>query len=116
MSRALSFDLRSRVVAAVGAGLSHRQATERFSVSPASISRWRKLVRQQGDATPRPLGGDRRSWRIDAHKDTILAVLAKTPEIAIEELRRALAEHGLSFGFGTLQRFFKRHQITRKKR
>jgi hypothetical protein len=31
-------------------------------------------------------------------------------------MRRALADQGLVFGFGTLQRFFKRHAITRKKR
>lgn len=36
--------------------------------------------------------------------------------ITIDELRRALAEKGHAFGFGTIQRFFTRHAITRKKR
>ena len=35
MPRALSFDLRVRVLAAVAQGLSHRQAGERFGVSAA---------------------------------------------------------------------------------
>ena len=68
MPKALSFDLRIRVVAAVAQGLSHRQAGERFGVSAASVSRWRALAREQGAARARPLGGDRRSGRVEAHK------------------------------------------------
>jgi transposase len=49
MSMALSVDLRVRVLAAVADGLSHRQAGERFGVSAASVSRWRKREREQGD-------------------------------------------------------------------
>jgi transposase len=116
MSKALSFDLRTRVVAAVGGGLSHREAGERFSVSAASVSRWRALERLQGDVQAKVLGGDRRSGRIEAHKDLILSVLTDTPDITIEEMRQALTERGHAFGFGTIQRFFKRHAITRKKR
>ncbi len=52
MSTPLSLDLRVRVLAAVAAGLSHRQAGERFRVSAASVSRWRALQREQGDARP----------------------------------------------------------------
>ena len=33
----------------------------------------------------------------------------------IEEVLQALSEQGLAFSFGSLQRFFKRHAITRKK-
>ena len=115
MSRALSLDLRERVLAAVAQGLSHRAAGERFGVSPASVSRWRVLARMQGDARPKALGGDRRSGRIEAQKETILAELERAPDITIEELRRALAAKGLVFGFGTIQRFFARHRMTRKK-
>src|SRR6516225_2371067 len=104
MSKALSLDLRVRVLASVHAGATHREAAERFGVSAASVSRWRTREREQGDAWPKALGGDRRSGRIEAHKDTILAELGKTPDLTIDELRRALAERGLSFGFGTIQR------------
>jgi transposase len=64
----------------------------------------------------RPLGGDRRSSRIEAHKETILALLKETPDAAIEELRRSLAKEGLVFGEGTVRRFLIRHGITRKKK
>jgi hypothetical protein len=40
-------------------------------------------------AAPKAIGGDRRSGRIKAHQETILAVLKGAPDITIEELRRA---------------------------
>jgi transposase len=116
MSKALSFDLRVRVLSAVAQGMSHRQAGDRFGVSAASVSRWRRREREEGEARPKALGGDRRSGRVDAHKDTIVRALGPDADRTIEEVRRTLSEQGLSFGFGTLQRFFKRHALTRKKR
>ncbi|MDE4579872.1 IS630-like element ISRm10 family transposase [Sinorhizobium meliloti] len=109
-------DLRVRVLAAVGQGLSHRAAAERFGVSAASISRWRSREREQGDARPKALGGDRRSGRIDAHMSVIVEALGPEKDATLEEVRRSLADRGLFFGFGTIQRFFKRDNITRKKR
>ena len=116
MSKALSVDLRTRVLAAVAAGATHREAAARFGVSAASVSRWRQLERETGDVRPGPLGGDRRSGRIEAQAALVLGLLAETPDITVEELRTALATRGHSFGYGTLQRFFARHRITRKKR
>jgi transposase len=116
MSKALSLDLRTRVLAAVAEGASHRTAAARFGVSAASVSRWRALERMQGDARPGALGGDRRSGRVEAQAGLILRLLEDTPDLTTEELRRALADHGHRFGYGTIQRFFARHRITRKKR
>jgi transposase len=98
MSKALSVDLRVRVLSAVGAGATHREAAERFGVSAASVSRWRARARAQGDPRPKALGGDRKSGRIEAHKATILAVLDETPDLTLEEMRADLRERGLSFG------------------
>jgi hypothetical protein len=55
MSKALSLDLRTRVLAAIPGGLSFRQAAERFGVSASSAIRWRALERLQGDAHPKAL-------------------------------------------------------------
>ncbi len=117
MSRALSLDLRQRVVAAVhDEGLSHRAAAARFKVSAASISRWRALERQSGHLQPGPLGGDRRSAAIEAHAKLILRMFEARRDMSIEELRAQLAGRDLHFGYGTLWRFFMRHNLTRKKR
>jgi transposase len=117
MSKALSLDLRQRVVAAVrDEGLSHREAGARFKVSAASISRWRALERQSGDLRPGPLGGDRRSAATEASAGAILRTFEARRDMTIEELRGELACQGLRFGYGTLWRFFARHRLTRKKR
>jgi transposase len=116
MSKALSVDLRVRVLAAVALGATHREAGERFGVSAASVSRWRKREREQGDPRPLRLGGDRRSDRIEAHHDAVMGALGPGQDATIEEVRASLAEQGLIFGYGTIQRFFARHRITRKKR
>jgi transposase len=116
MSKALSLDLRVRVLAAVHAGASHREAGKRFGVSAASVSRWRAREREQGEARPKALGGDRRSQRIEARHEAVIAALGPDRDATIEEVRQALGAQGLVFGFGTIQRFFARHAITRKKR
>lgn len=116
MSRALSVDLRVRVLGAVAAGATHREAADRFGVSAASVSRWRRLAIEQGHPRPGPLGGDRRSDRIEAHREAVMAALGPGRDATIEEVRAILARQGLVFGFGTIQRFFKRHAMTRKKR
>ena len=117
MAKALSVDLRRRVVVAViDEKLSHREAAERFKVSAASVSRWRALERERGSVQPGPLGGDRKTHAVESHAATILEVFETRRDMAIEELRAELRERGLSFGYGTLWRFFKRHAYTRKKR
>lgn len=64
MARALSVDLRQRVVAAIDGGMSCRQAAERFGVSAASAIRWRGRLKEVGDVVPKRQGGDRKSKRI----------------------------------------------------
>jgi transposase len=116
MSKALSVDLRVRVLAAVAGGFSHRQAGERFGVSAASVSRWRKREREQGDCRPLALGGDRRSHGIERHAETILGIAAANDrDVTLAEIKAALAEQGVEASIAGLWRFFARHRITLKK-
>jgi transposase len=116
MSKALSVDLRIRVLAAVDGGASHREAAERFGVSAASVSRWRNLQTRQGNVRPGPLGGDRNSHKIEAHADLIMAWLAEHRDATLFELRDALSERGIIASKSALHRFLVRHNQTRKKR
>jgi transposase len=116
MSKALSLDLRVRVLNAIAGGMSCRQAAERFGVSASSAIRWHSLEQSIGDARPKALGGDRRSGRIESHATLILALVDETPDMTLQELKAALEDQGISAGYGTLWRFFNRHGITRKKR
>jgi transposase len=115
MSKALSVDLRERVVAAIAAGASCRAAAERFGVGASSAIRWWSLHRQVGSVAPGPLGGDRRSGRIEANAPLILGLLERTPDITLSELRAQLAEASVQVSIASLWRFFARRRITLKK-
>ena len=52
--------------------------------------------------------------RIERHPGAIGALVNETPDIAIEELRQALADKGVTVCYGTIRRFFRRHAVTRK--
>jgi transposase len=116
MSKALSLDLRSRVLATISGGASCRQAALRFGVSASSAIRWRALALAQGDARPKALGGDRRSGRIEAHAALILSFVEDKPDITLKEIKAGLAEKGIGVGLATLWRFFERRKVTLKKR
>ena len=115
MARALSVDLRGRVVAAVDGGLSRRQAAARFGVSIASAIRWTAQSRTTGDVRPKRIGGDKRSGRIEAYAPVILGAVEAKPDITLVELRALLAEQGVGVAVSTLWRFFARRKITVKK-
>jgi transposase len=111
MPKALSFDLRSRVLAAIDAGLWCRQAATRFGVSASSAIRWQGMRRAGGDARPKPQGGDRLSRRTEAHAELIHAALAEVPDITLPELKARLAEKAAQVSVSALWRFCRRHQI-----
>ena len=114
---ALSMDIRKKVMKAIEGGKSRRQAAARFDIGPATAVRWAKRVETTGEVAPLKMGGDRRSRRIEAHADFILAQIAEKPDLTIMELRQKIKErHGMGFGYGTVWRFLARHNITRKKK
>jgi transposase len=57
--KAYSSDLRVRVIEAVAAGASRREAAERFEVSIASAVKWLQRWRDDNSAAPKPSGGER---------------------------------------------------------
>lgn len=117
MAKALSVDLRRRVIEAVEAGMSRRSAAERFGVSAASAVRWHQQFKATGTVSPRKQGGDRRSKRIEAYGAFIVETITNQADITLAELQARLsAQHDVHFAIGTLWRFFKRRRITFKKR
>ncbi len=116
MAKALSIDLRERVVVAVDGGMSRRQAAERFDISAASAVRWLQRRKTYGGVAPAKQGGDRKTHRIEAHAAFILAAVEAAPDVTLGELQAKLVERGARFGVTTIWRFFKRRGITYKKR
>jgi transposase len=117
MAVAYSDDLRRRVIeAASEAGCSIRAAARRFKVSASSAIKWMQRYRDTGSLSAKPAGGDRRSQRIEAHADWLLALVAAEPDLTLQEAkRRLLAEKGVAAGLGSVWRFFNRHGISFKK-
>src|SRR3954471_17759646 len=102
MSKALSLDLRTRVLAAIAGGVSCRQAAQRFGVSASSAIRWRSLERRQGDAPPKALGGDRRSARIAARAGLILGLVEESRRSRSRSCALRSPPRGIAVGYGTV--------------
>lgn len=116
MTKALSLDLRQRVIGAITAGMSCRAAAERFGVAPSAAVKWRRLWLETGSVAPRAQGGDTRSGRIEALGAAILAMVDETPDITLVEIAERLErEHGERFAPSTVHRFFRRHGWSFKK-
>ena len=116
MGWAYGIDLRQRVVDAIEAGLSHRQAAARFCVAVSTAGNWHRLWRATGSARPGKQGKPRRS-KLDAYEAQILAMVEETRDIALYEIADRLAkEHGVGAAPSTVWHFFNRRGITLKKR
>ena len=117
MARAYSDDLRRRVIAAVEAGASCRQAARRYEIGESTAIRWVARWHRTGTAVARRQGGDRRSHRIEAHAALILAAVEDRGDITLAELgQHVQTKTGARFAIGTLWRFFRRRGVTVKKR
>ena len=117
MARPLSEDLRVRVIQAVEGGMSRRAAAERFGVSPASAVRFVREWRESGTKRAKRQGGDRRSHRIEVHREFILSAVEAKPDLTLEEIAKMLeSEREASFAPSSIWRFLDRHAITFKKK
>lgn len=116
MTRPLSNDLRSRVIAAVAAGMSCRAAATRFGTAASTVVKWVHRWRETGTWVPRPQGGDKRSGRVEAHGEAILGLIAEKVDITLAEIADQLhVKYGERFAPSTIWRFLDRHAMTFKK-
>ena len=116
MARALSLDLRRRVVEAIESGLSTREAARRFAIGIATAGAWHRLWRKTGDVQP-GRQGQPSSSKLDAHEEFILGLIARTKDIALAEIAEKLAgERRVSACPATIWYFLDKRGITYKKR
>ena len=118
MTRPLSNDLRRRVVTAVvDGGMSRRGAAKRFGIAPSTAIKWVCAWHRKGNHRPRAQGGDRRSQRIEARAEAVLALVEETPDMTLLEIAAHLeSAYGLRVSQSTMWRFFHRRGITFKNR
>jgi transposase len=115
MARAYSQDLRDRVIDAELSGRSARSAAARYGIGDTTAIVWVRRARVNGERTARKQGQPRRS-KLDPHRDYLLELIARTPDLTISELlERLLADRGVSASRSTLWTFLDRCGLTFKK-
>ena len=115
MAKALSEDLRERVIRAIEAGASCREAAKRFGVSASSAVKWHRRWREMGALAPGKVGnpGGR---KLAPHRELILGLIEAEPDVTLHQLRQRLADHGVTIGFGSIWRFLDDEGISFKKK
>ncbi len=114
--KALSVDLRERIVAAVrDENMTYRQAAERFVVGEASVSRFLGRVRRTGFVTPTQR---RRPPTLlnDDDRELLRHAVQSVPDSTLAELRSGFVEKtGKVVSVATVGREIRRLGFTRKK-
>ena len=112
--RAYSEDLRKKIVAAIGRGMSKAQAARTFDVSLSSVKRYSRTASQGGSLEPRRSPGRPRKAeekaRLLLEKD-----VEERPSATIGQRRRFL-EHvtGTTLSYSTVRRLMKRLGFSQK--
>jgi len=93
MGRPYSLDLRTRVVAAMSAGMSGRDAAQHFSIGESTALRWARRARESGSPQAKPMGG-KRPFALEAYRGWIKARLAEKPDLTLRALAAELKARG----------------------
>jgi transposase len=114
MPKAYSEDMRARVIAEVESGASRRAAAEEFVVSASTAIIWVKCFRETGRCTAKPRGGS--VSPLEKHADFLLGLIARWPDLTLDEAVLAMHRHKIPGSRSAIWRFFKRHNVTFKKK
>jgi transposase len=114
MPQSYSGDLRERVIEAVEAGASRREAAERFEVSVASAVKWLQRWCENRSAAPKPRGGS--ISPLEQFATEILTLVAEQPDLTLVEIVAGLRKRRIKTSRSSLWRFLDRHNITLKKK
>jgi transposase len=114
MARALSNDLRERVVAAVASGQSCRSVAVRFGVAVSSVVKWSQRQRRTGSVAPGKMGGHRKPI-LEPHRAFIVERLEQTSHLTLHGLKAELATRGVNVSHNAVWTFLRRHGLRFKK-
>jgi transposase len=117
MAAPLSQDLRRRVVQAVEAGVSAREAAARFAVSASAAIKLVRRVRATGSTAPGRIGGHRKPL-LAGQEGFLRELTTGRKGITLAEIRDALVQRGvgevsLTTIWSTLRRLGLRHKKSR---
>lgn len=115
MGRALSLDLRIRIVAALGAGETTRAVSKRFGVSVATAVRLGQKQRSGQGLGPGKIGGHRRPAIRGDNLDWLRKRLTEKGDLTIRGLVVELADRGVEVTHDTVWRTVRRLGLSFKK-
>lgn len=113
-----SQDLREKLLATVDRGMSRKEATGIFGVSPATLKRWLKRRRETGSVMPKRKPGMRpRIGGAAEERRALWRQLEENPEATLEEHRELWERsHGVRVSVATMSRAIRRLGWTYKQR
>ena len=117
MAAPYSEDLRHRVLGAYDRGMQTKEVSDNFQVSPAWARRVKQRRRENGELSPRPMGG-KRFEKIDRAK--LAELVRRQPDATLAELRERLgitcALSAICTALGRMSLSFKKRRSTRPSR
>src|ERR1700687_1025868 len=114
--RPYSEDVRSLVVGEVEGGGPRRAAPRRFKVSASSAIRWVDRHDETGSVSCEPRRARSRS-PLEPHTAWLLELDGKEPDLTLAEIEeRLLKDRGVRTTDSSIDRFFRRHKISFKKK
>ena len=109
--------ISSYLTPAAGSWLAHPDTCASTSQLAAGLPRTlseAQRLRAEGHARARAMGGGDRRSRLAKYRAAVLELVAKQPDLTLQEIRGALAAgHGIAVGLTSVWRFLKAQQITR---
>ena len=102
MPKPCSEDLRERVLEAVMAGASRREAAERFEISASSAVKWLQRFDETGSIAAKPTGGS--TSALEEHADFLLALIAEQSDMTLDEVVAAMRKRRIKGSEARLQR------------
>ena len=114
MPRPYSNDLRGRVIEAIEAGASRREAADRYELSPSVVVIWAQRWEETGSVAAKPSGGS--TSPLEDHAEFLLALIVEQPDLTLDEIVAVMNKRGIAGSRSAVWRFFDRRNISFKKK
>jgi transposase len=115
MAQPYSIDLRERVVAAIAAGATMREAAIRFGVAVSTAVKWSQRHRRTGSVAPGRMGGHRRAIVREKARPFIVMRIAQKPDLTVRALQSELLAQGIEASRNTVWICLRSERLSCKK-
>ena len=116
MGRAVSSDLRLRMVRGIASGKSRRAVAAQFEVAPSTAVRLQVRYEATGSVEPAKQGRPKGAGKLGPYRDAIVARVTERPDITMPDLAAWLEEsHGVRVDPSNLSKFLCKAGFSYKK-